>query len=375
MRGACETGKRMVDSTRMTRPLKALVLSGGKGSRLRPLTYSGAKQLVPVANRPVLFHALDDLIEAGVNDITIVVGDTADQVRAAVDAEGFPARIRYVQQDAPLGIAHAVKIARSALGTAPFVLFLGDNFIREGVAAYVDSFRTGTQDALVLLKEVDRPQDFGVAAFEGERLVRVVEKPEDPPSNLAIIGIYFFGPRVWDAVEDIRPSARGELEITDTIQWLIDHGADVRAERVEGVWIDTGKHDDLLEANRLVLEVVEGRIEGTLDEHTKLHGRERIVIEPGAVIEHSVISGPAAIGRNTRISHSYVGPFTSIDHDCVIEHSEIAGSVVMESTVISGVGHRIEHSLIGRNVEVRGEQRKPRAFHLVLGDYSRVSIP
>lgn len=365
----------MVDSTRMTRPLKALVLSGGKGSRLRPLTYSGAKQLVPVANRPVLFHALDDLIEAGVDDITIVVGDTGDQVRAAVEAERFPARIAYVQQDAPLGIAHAVKVARPALGDTPFVLFLGDNFIREGVKSYVESFREGTQDALVLLKEVERPQDFGVAAFEGERLARVVEKPERPPSNLAVIGIYFFGPRVWDAIEAIRPSARGELEISDTIQWLIDHGADVRAERVEGVWIDTGKHDDLLVANRLMLEVIEGRIEGSVDEHSRLHGRERIVIEAGAVVEHSVISGPAAIGRNARISHSYVGPFTSIDHDCVIEHSEIAGSVVMESTTIANVGHRIEHSLIGRNVEVRGEQKKPRAFHLVLGDYSKVNIP
>ncbi len=365
----------MVDSTGMKRPLKALVLSGGKGSRLRPLTYSGAKQLVPVANRPVLFHALDDLIEAGVDDITIVVGDTAEQVQAAVDVERFPARIRYVLQDAPLGIAHAVKIARASLGDAPFVLFLGDNFIREGVKEYVEAFREGNQDALVLLKEVDHPEHFGVAAFDGERLARVVEKPRQPPSNLAVIGIYFFGPRVWEAVDAIRPSARGELEITDTIQWLIDHGADVRAERVEGVWIDTGKHDDLLEANRLVLEVIAGRIEGTVDEHSRLHGRERIVIEPGAVIEHSVISGPAAIGRGTHISHSYVGPFTSIDHDCVIDHSEIAGSVVMESTTIANVGHRIEHSLIGRNVEVRGEQRKPRAFHLVLGDYSKVSIP
>lgn len=359
----------------MARALKALVLSGGKGSRLRPLTYSGAKQLVPVANRPVLFHGIDDLIEAGVDDIAIVVGDTADQVRAAVDAEGFRARITYVHQDAPLGIAHAVKIARPLLGEAPFVLFLGDNFIREGVAPYVESFRNSSQDALVLLKEVDRPQDFGVAAFEGERLTRVVEKPARPPSRLAVIGIYFFGPRVWEAIEAIQPSARGELEITDTIQWLIDHGADVRAVRVEGVWIDTGRHDDLLEANRLVLELVEGRVEGSVDEHSRLHGPERIVIERGAVIEHSVISGPAAIGRNARIAHSYVGPFTSIDHDCVVEHSEIAGSVVMESTVISNVGHRIERSLIGRNVEVRGEQRKPRAFHLVLGDYSKIHIP
>ncbi len=357
----------------MARNLKALVLSGGKGSRLRPLTYTGAKQLVPIANRPVLFYALDDLIEAGISDIGIVVGDTEDQVRAAVDGSGFQANISYIKQDAPLGIAHAIKAGRAFLGDSPFVLFLGDNFIREGVVQHVERFRQGAHDAGVLLKEVDRPQDFGVAEFEGERLARVVEKPANPPTNLAVIGIYFFTARAHEAVDAIRPSARGELEITDTIQWLIDHGADVRAEQVEGVWIDTGKHDDLLEANRLVLETIQGRVEGTVDEHSKLHGP--VVLEPGAVVERSVISGPAAIGRDTRIIDSYVGPFTSIDHGCVIEQSEISGSVIMENTKVRALGHRIEHSLIGRNVEFTGDQRKPRSYQVVLGDYSKVSAP
>ena len=354
--------------------LKGLVLTGGKGTRLRPFTYTGAKQLVPLANKPILFYALEALVASGVTDIALVVGDTKDQVRAALgDGSRFGAKVTYIEQPVPLGIAHGIKIAEEFLAGSPFVLFLGDNFIKEGIARYVEQFRRGSHNSLVLLCPVDRPQDFGVAEFAGERLVRVVEKPSDPPSDLAVIGIYFFDSKVLDAVRRIKPSARGELEITDAIQRLIDDGLDVRAEVISGRWIDTGKHDDLLAANHLILEDLEPALLGTCDEATKIEGR--VVIQEGAEIVNSRINGPAIIGERTRVVNSSVGPFTSIYHDCLIADTEIAESVVLEHTTIESVGERIEHSLIGRNVELRGRDRSPRSYTLILGDYSKVHMP
>lgn len=354
--------------------LKGLVLAGGKGTRLRPFTYTGAKQLVPLANKPILYYAIEQLVACGVTDLGIVVGETKDQVMEAVgDGSRFGARVTYIDQPAPLGIAHAIKISQDFLAEGPFVLFLGDNFIKEGIAAYVDQFRSGCHNALVLLCPVERPQDFGVAELEGERLVRVVEKPRTPPSNLAVIGIYFFDAHVLDAVRRIQPSARGELEITDTIQRLIDDGLDVRAEVIAGRWIDTGKHDDLLEANHLILEDLEPALLGRYDEASKMQGR--VVLQEGSEVLNSRIQGPAIVGERTRIVNSYVGPFTSIYHDCLIADTEISGSVVLERTRIEAVGHRIEHSLIGRNVELRGHERRPRGYTLILGDYSKLHLP
>jgi glucose-1-phosphate thymidylyltransferase len=360
----------------MKQALKGLVISGGKGSRLRPLTFTGAKQLVPIANRPVLFYAIDNLRQCGIEDITIVVSkETGDQVRAAVgDGSQFDARIGYVEQAEPGGIAQAIGLARDAMGSTPFVTFLGDNFVTRGILPHVQAFASSDANASVLLKAVPDARAFGVAAFEGERLVRVVEKPADPPSDLAVIGIYMFTGRVFDAIDRIRPSDRGELEITDTIQRLIDDGCEVRAEVVEGEWIDTGKHDDLLAANRAILETLpDDRDGGAVEGEAKLHGR--VVLQPGAIVRDSTISGPAIIGEGTVVEDAYIGPFTSIGHHCLVSHSEIAGSVVMDGTVIDHLAYRIENSLIGRNVELRSDGRRPRGYELVLGDYSRARLP
>lgn len=357
----------------MREELKGLILSGGKGTRLRPFTYTGAKQLVPLANKPVLFYAIEDLVEAGITEIGIIVGDTGDQVRDAVgDGSRFGARVTYIDQDEPRGLAHAVKIARPFLGDSRFVMFLGDNFIRDGIAPLVEEFHGDDINSLIILTEVDRPQDFGIAEMIDGRVVRLVEKPKDPKSNLAVTGIYMFDRNVWDAIDCIQPSVRGELEITDTIQCLIDKGFRVHAHLLKGWWIDTGKMEDILEANRLVLETIETRIEGTVDPHSKLIGK--VVLEKGAEVINSVIRGPVAIGEGTRLINSYVGPFSSIYHHCLIVSSEIEHSVVLENSRIEGVDHRIEDSLIGRNVEIGKSPMKPKAFKLVLGDYSKVGL-
>ena len=354
--------------------LKGLVLAGGRGTRLRPFTYTGAKQLVPLANKPILFYAIEQLVACGVTDIGIVVGETKEQmVEALGDGSRFGARMTYIDQPVPLGIAHALKISQEFLGETPFVLFLGDNFIKEGIAPYIDQFRDGCHNSLVLLSPVDQPQHFGVAELDGERLVRVMEKPQTPPSNLAVIGIYFFDAHVFDAVRRIRPSARGELEITDTIQRLIDDKLDVRAQVITGHWIDTGKHDDLLEANRLILEDLKPALLGRYDESSQMQGR--VVLQEGSEVVNSRIQGPAIIGERTRIVNSFVGPFTSIYHDCLIADTEISGSAVLENTTIESVGHRIEHSLIGRNVELRGSDRRPHSYKLILGDFSKLHLP
>ena len=356
--------------------MKAVVLSGGKGSRLRPLTYTGAKQLVPIANKPILFYGIEQLVQAGVTDITIVVSpETGDQVAAATgDGTRFGARIRYVTQAVPRGIADAIRLCRDQVGSAPFVTFLGDNFLTHGIVPYAQAFTASGADAGVLLKRVPDPREFGVARFEGERLAEVVEKPANPPSDLAVIGIYFFTACVFDAIDALQPSARGEYEVTDTIQKLIDGGRKVRADIVEGEWIDTGKHDDLLTANRLILETLpHDTSRGSIDDRSKLHGR--VVLEAGSKVINSVISGPVIIGERARIEDAYIGPFTSIGPDCVVTGSEIAASVVMEGTRVEGIGERIEQSLIGRNVELRPASAKPHGYQLVLGDYSRLRLP
>ena len=354
--------------------LKGLLLAGGKGTRLRPFTYTGAKQLVALANRPILFHAIDQLTACGITDLGIVVGETKEEVKAAVgDGSQFGASVTYIEQSTPLGIAHGVKIAEDFIGDDPFVLFLGDNILKEGIGRYVEQFRTGCHNSLVLLCPVDEPQNFGVAQLDGDKLVRVIEKPKDPPSNMAVIGIYFFDAHVFDAIRRVKPSARGELEITDTIQRLVDDGLDVRAEVISGRWIDTGKHDDLLEANHLILEDLEPQLSGRHDEASTIQGR--VVLQEGAEVVNSHIQGPVIIGERTRIVNSFIGPFTSIYHDCLVADTEISGSVVLEHTRIEKVGHRIEHSLIGRNVEIRGHQRRPHGYELILGDYSKLHTP
>ena len=353
--------------------MKGLILSGGKGTRLYPITYTSAKQLVPVANRPVLFRVLDAVVEAGITDVGIVVGDTAPEIQAAVgDGSRWGAKVTYIRQEAPLGLAHAVKISQDYLGDDRFVMFLGDNVIQGGIAGLVKQFQESDWNSQIVLTRVKNPQQYGVAELRDGRVVRLVEKPKDPPSDLALVGIYMFDHHVFEAVNAIQPSWRGELEITDAIQYLIDKGYKVYPYLHEGWWIDTGKMADLLEANRLLLDELEPRVEGYVDSDSHVNGK--VVIEKGAEVINSVLRGPAIIGQETRIVNSYIGPFTSIYHHVVVEGSEIEHSIVLENTQILNIPHRIEDSLIGRNVEITRSPIKPKAYKMVLGDNSKVGI-
>jgi len=353
--------------------MKGLILSGGKGTRLRPITYTSAKQLVPVANRPVLFRVLDAMVEAGITDIGIVVGDTAPIIEAAVgDGSAWGAKVTYVRQEAPLGLAHAVKISADFLVNDRFVMFLGDNVIEGGITSLVEQFTASDWNAQIVLKQVDNPQQFGVAELQDGRIVRLVEKPKHPPSNLAVVGIYMFDHHVFEAVNAIEPSWRGELEITHAIQYLIDKGHKVYPYVHEGWWIDTGKMEDMLEANRLVLDTNESRMEGFVDADSKVNGK--VVIEKDAEIINSTVRGPAIIGERTRVVNAYIGPFTSIYHDCLIADCEIEHSMIMEHCKIEDIHYRIEDSLIGRHVEIVRSPAKPRAYKMVLGDHSKVGI-
>jgi len=353
--------------------MKALVLSGGSGSRLRPITHTSAKQLLPVANKPVLFYGLEAIRDAGITDVGIVVGDTEAAIRAAVgDGSAFGIEASYLRQDAPRGLAHAVLIAREFLGDDDFVMYLGDNFIVGGITALVEEFRAGRPDAQIMLTPVPDPRQFGVAELdEAGEVVGLEEKPAEPKSDLALVGVYIFTPAVHEAVSRLEPSWRGELEITEAIQWLIDHGRKVRSTMITGYWKDTGNVADMLEVNRLVLEGVEPVCRGTVDAASELIGR--VVIADGAQVTGSRIVGPAVIGGGTRVCGSYVGPFTSVAADCVIDDSEIEYSIVLRGASIQGV-RRIEASLIGHNVEVTPAPRVPKAHRLILGDHSKVQI-
>jgi glucose-1-phosphate thymidylyltransferase len=353
--------------------MKGLILSGGRGTRLRPLTYTSAKQLVPIANKPVLFYGLEALAAAGIREIGIVVGDTAAEIRQAVgDGSTWGVRVTYIEQDAPRGLAHAVLISERFIGQDPFVMYLGDNLLNKGITPFVEEFLRERPAAQILLAHVPDPQMFGVAELEGGRVVRLVEKPSVPKSDLALVGVYLFGPAVFESVRRIKPSSRNELEITDAIQDLIDRGLAVRPHVVDGWWKDTGKLEDMLEANRLILDTLGRRVEGTIDAESRIEGK--VVIEQGAVVERSVVRGPAIIGTRARILHSYVGPFTSIMNDVEIRDSEIEHSIVLEGSVVSDLANRVVDSLIGKNVRIYRVPIKPSAFRFMLGDNSEVGI-
>ncbi len=353
--------------------MKGLILSGGKGTRLYPLTYTCAKQLVPVANKPVLFRVIEAIKEAGITDMGIVVGDTAVEIKEAVgDGSRWDASITYIQQEAPLGLAHGVKIAQEFLGQERFVMFLGDNVIQGGISSLIKQFQECDYNCQIVLTRVANPQQYGVAVLKNGCVVRLVEKPRDPPSDLALVGIYLFDHHVFEAVNDIRPSWRNELEITDAIQYLVDHGYKVYPYIHEGWWIDTGAPGDMLDANRLVLDELEPKIEGYVDRASKLIGK--VTIQKGAEVMSSVIRGPAIIGEETRIVNSYIGPFTSVYHHVVVEKSEIEHSIILEHSRIIDIPQRIESSLIGRNVEVVRSPLLPKAYKVTLGDHSKVGL-
>jgi glucose-1-phosphate thymidylyltransferase len=367
--------------------MKGLILSGGAGTRLRPITHTSAKQLVPVANKPILFYGLEHMVAAGIREFGIVVGDTGSEIRAAVgDGSRWDVEVTYIQQDAPLGLGHCVLISRDFLGDDDFIVYLGDNMIQQGVARFVERFEAEqrrsdepTLDgdhrppaAQILLCPVPDPQRFGVAEVDADgHVIRLVEKPADPPSNLALAGVYLFTPAIHEAVRAIDPSARGELEITDAIQWLIDNDHRVIHEVLEGWWLDTGKKDPLLESNRRVLETLEPRIDGKVDDASQVDGR--VVIEEGAQLVGSRVRGPAIIGARTRIVDSYIGPFTAVADDCEIIDSEVEHSVILEHSRITGVP-RLTDSLIGRYVEVMRSGERPSATRLMLGDHCTIDL-
>ncbi|MFN0088724.1 MAG: glucose-1-phosphate thymidylyltransferase [Acidimicrobiales bacterium] len=367
--------------------MKGLILSGGAGTRLRPITHTSAKQLVPIANKPILFYGLEDMRDAGIVDIGIVVGDTRAEIMEAVgDGSRFGVQVTYLPQDQPLGLAHCVLIARDFLGDEDFVMYLGDNMLEQGLVEFVERFEAQRRACLapafgeeplapvaqILLKRVDNPRAFGVARVtpEGE-VVELVEKPDNPPSDLALVGVYLFDARIHEAVSQIKPSARGELEITDAIQWLIDQGHRVRHEVLEGWWIDTGKKDPLLECNRLVLDKLEPSLEGSVDAASAVEGR--VVLEPGAQLVNSRVRGPAVVGAGARVVNSYIGPYSSIGPGCEVIDSELDHSVVLADSRIVGIP-RITDSLIGRHAEVLRSDHRPKALRLMLGDHSSVDL-
>lgn len=354
--------------------MKGLILSGGTGSRLYPLTFTNAKQLIPVANKPILFRVIESIRDAGITDIGIVVGSTAEQIKEAVGRGGrWGVNITYIHQDQPLGLAHAVKVSQDFLGDDRFVMFLGDNVIEGGISPLISEFSESEWDSQIVLTRIEFPEQYGVAELGDDgKIVRLVEKPKNPPSDLALVGIYMFDHHIFEAVRAIKPSWRGELEITDAIQWLVDNGYKVHPYVHRGWWIDTGRPGDLLEANDLVLEELEPVIEGYIDRDSNVD--RRVTVQRGAEVINSVVRGPSIIGENARIVNSYVGPYTSIDHDVVVENSEIEHSMVLENSHISDIETRIQESLIGRNVKIARSPIKPKALKLTLADHSQVGI-
>ena len=353
--------------------LKGLILSGGRGTRLRPITHTSAKQLVPVANRPVLFYGIEAMAHAGIDEVGIIIApETGDEIRAAAgDGAQFGVRITYIVQEEPAGLAHAVLTAEPFLGADPFVMYLGDNLLQGGIGELVATFREHAPDAMILLTPVPDPQNYGVAELRDGRVVALAEKPPEPKTDLALVGVYMFTPAIHEAARAIRPSARGELEITDAIQNLVDRGSRVEPHVVRGWWKDTGRLEDMLEANRLILDTITGRVDGELVD-SRCDGR--VVVEAGARLERCTVRGPAVIGAGARLVDCYVGPYTAIGAGCTIERAEVEHSILLEGCHVSGLDGRMESSLLGRNVTIGRGDGQPRAFRFMVGDNSEIGI-
>jgi glucose-1-phosphate thymidylyltransferase len=353
--------------------LKGLILSGGRGTRLRPITHTSAKQLVPVANRPVLFYGIQAMADAGIEEIGIIIApETGDEIRAAAgDGSQFGVAITYIVQDEPAGLAHAVLTAEPFLGDDAFVMYLGDNLLQGGIADLVEAFARNAPDALILLTPVPDPEHYGVAELNDGRVVRLAEKPPEPKTDLALVGVYMFTPAIHDAARAIDPSPRGELEITDAIQHLVDTGRRVEPHVVRGWWKDTGRLDDMLEANRLVLDTLVTRLDGELVD-SQVDGR--VVVEQGARLERCTVRGPAVIGAGARLTDCYIGPYTAIGEDCRIERAEVEHSILLASSSVIGLEGRMESSLLGRNVHIGRGDRQPRAYRFMVGDNSEIGI-
>ncbi len=353
--------------------LKGLILSGGTGTRLRPITHTSAKQLVPVANKPVLFYGIEAMANAGIEDVGIIIApETGEEIKAAAgDGSRFGIQLTYILQDAPLGLAHAVLTAEPFLGTSPFVMYLGDNLLQGGIEDLVTAFRASQPEALILLTPVPDPEQYGVAELSDGAVIRLVEKPSDPNTDLALVGVYMFTPAVHRAARAIRPSGRGELEITDAIQHLVDQGHRVEPHIVRGWWKDTGRLEDMLAANRLVLDTIVGSVDGELID-SRVDGR--VVVEPGARLERSAVRGPAIIGAGARLTDCYVGPYTAIGEGCSIQNAEVEHSILLAGSVVCDLDGRMESSLLGRNVRIGRDHRQPRAYRFMVGDNSEIGI-
>ena len=354
--------------------LKGLILSGGRGTRLRPITFTSAKQLVPVANKPVLFYGIEAMAEAGIREVGIIIApETGDEIReVAGDGSQFGVEITYILQHEPAGLAHAVLTAEPFLGASPFVMYLGDNLLQGGMEDLVQEFRSAEPEALILLTPVPDPQNYGVAELGPDgTVVRLVEKPPEPATDLALVGVYMFTPRIHEAAKAIKPSARGELEITDAIQWLVDSEHRVQPHVVRGWWKDTGRLDDMLEANRLILDTLERRIDGELED-AQVDGR--VVVEEGARLERATVRGPAIIGAGAVVRDAYIGPYTAVGRNCVIEGAEVEHSILLEGSSVRNLDGRMESSLLGRDVAISRDERQPRAYRFMVGDKPEIGI-
>ncbi|MCH2244396.1 MAG: glucose-1-phosphate thymidylyltransferase [Crocosphaera sp.] len=356
--------------------MKALILSGGKGTRLRPLTHTGAKQLVPVANKPILWYGIESIVKAGITEIGIIISpETGEEIRRKTGSgEQFGANITYILQDEPLGLAHAVKIGRPFLGDSPFIMYLGDNLIQDDINVFLDKFKNQHLDELILLRSVSNPTAFGVAVVDDKgRVLKLVEKPKNPPSNLALVGVYFFSPAVHQAIDNIQPSPRGELEITDAIQELINTDKIVESVQLQGWWLDTGKKDDLLEANRIILDTnLSIDKAGNIDDKSKISGR--VNIKGNTTIINSTIRGPVIIGENCHIENCFIGPYTSIGDKCTLVDADIEHSVLLESAQILEIDQRIVDSLIGERAKLEMAPQRPKALRFMVGDDSHVEL-
>lgn len=356
--------------------MKGLILSGGKGTRLRPLTYTGAKQLVPVANKPILWYGLESIIAAGVTDIGIIISpETGNEVREKTgDGSQFGANITYILQEEPAGLAHAVKIAQPFLEDAPFIMYLGDNLVEGDMGIFLEQFKGGHYDASILLRAVENPSAFGVAKVDDSgKVLELIEKPKVPPSNLALVGIYFFTAAIHEAIASIQPSARGELEITDAIQWLIANGREVASRQLTGWWLDTGKKDDLLEANRIILDTCLQDLRGSQeDENSRVIGR--VSIGADTEIINSTIRGPVVIGSGCRIENCFIGPYTSIADGVVLEDADIEHSVFLAGSKAVGIEQRIVDSLVGQRAQLTVAPQRPKAMRFMIGDDSKIEL-
>lgn len=356
--------------------MKAIILSGGKGTRLRPLTYTGAKQLVPVANKPILWYGIEAIVAAGITEIGIIISpETGEEVKTKTGSgDRFGANITYILQDQPAGLAHAVKIAQPFLGDSPFLMYLGDNLVESDLHLFIEQFTSRNLDALTLLCQVPNPSAFGVAKVDEDgRVLQLLEKPKVPPSNLALVGIYLFSTAVHNAIANIQPSARGELEITDAIQYLIDEPKKVEARQVDGWWLDTGKKDDLLEANRIILDTrLEGAVEGEVDDKSQVIGR--VQIGKDSKIINCTVRGPVIIGSDCYLENCFIGPYSSVADNVTLIDADLEHSVILQGAKVLGIHQRIVDSVIGQRAQLKVAPQRPKALRFLIGDDSQIEL-